>query len=133
MSRWRSRITSRSLRASRCSSGLRRRWHAKAGLRIVAVVAVALVLFLVVWFRNGRRSGENKYVLGTARQLSAAADQYFLENGVSTVSSANLIGSSNYVKAINPIAGETYPAFYTQGVTITVTGVAGTKAVTWEP
>jgi len=40
-------------------------------------------------------------VLNNARQLSAASDQYFLENGVSTVARTNLVGSSNYVKSLN--------------------------------
>ena len=33
------------------------------------------------------------------RQLGAAADQYFLENGTSTVALTSLIGSAAYVKA----------------------------------
>ena len=63
----------------------------------------------------------------------AAADQYFLENGVSTVQSANLVGSSNYVKAINTVAKETYPTGFTQGITITIGGVAGARTVTYAP
>jgi type IV pilus assembly protein PilA len=40
------------------------------------------------------------------RQLGAAADQYFLENGVSTVSLTALVGSSFYVKALSTVANE---------------------------
>ncbi|MFI5355150.1 MAG: pilus assembly protein, partial [Desulfobaccales bacterium] len=76
---------------------------------------------------------QDKAVLNNARQLSAAADQYFLENGVSTVGSGNLVGSSNYVKAVNTVAGETYPDNYTQGVTITISSVAGARTVTYAP
>ena len=72
-------------------------------------------------------------MLNNARQLSAAADQYFLENGVSTVASANLVGASNYVKAVNTVASETYPAGFTQGVTITITGIAGVRTLTYAP
>jgi type IV pilus assembly protein PilA len=72
-------------------------------------------------------------VLNNARQLSAAADQYFLENGVSSVLQAGLIGATNYVKAVNTVAGETYPAGYTQGVTITISGVAGARTITYAP
>ncbi|MEI6107915.1 MAG: hypothetical protein WCR49_13000, partial [Opitutae bacterium] len=67
------------------------------------------------------------------RQLSAASDQYFLENGVSTVLSTNLVGATNYVKAVNTVAGETYPDGYTQGITISITGVAGARTITYAP
>ncbi|MEI6106770.1 MAG: hypothetical protein WCR49_07105, partial [Opitutae bacterium] len=67
------------------------------------------------------------------RQLSAASDQYFLENGVSTVLSTNLVGATNYVKAVNTVAGETYPTGYTQGITISITGVAGARTITYAP
>ncbi|MBI2516138.1 MAG: hypothetical protein HYV95_04415 [Opitutae bacterium] len=72
-------------------------------------------------------------MLNNARQLSAASDQYFLENGVSSVISANLVGATNYVKAVNTVAGETYPAGYTQGETVTILGVAGARTITYAP
>jgi type IV pilus assembly protein PilA len=44
-----------------------------------------------------------------------------------------LVGSSNYVKAVNTVANETYPDGYTQGITITIAGVAGARTVTYAP
>ena len=67
------------------------------------------------------------------RQLAAAADQYFLENGVSSVAQGNLVGATNYVKALNLVANETYPTGFTQGQTITVAGVAGARTITYAP
>ena len=78
-------------------------------------------------------STANKVVTSQARQLSVAADQYFLENGASTVSYDSLVGMTNYVKAVFPTHQEIYPANYTQGITITVTGVAGTRTITYAP
>jgi hypothetical protein len=75
----------------------------------------------------------DKAILNNARQLAAASDQYFLENGVSTVAAQNLIGPTNYVRALNLVAGETYPQHFTQGVTLTVTGVAGGRTITYAP
>jgi type IV pilus assembly protein PilA len=49
------------------------------------------------------------------------------------VLSENLVGSDKYVKAFTPAANETYPVGLTQGVTITVTGVAGSRTVTFTP
>ena len=84
-------------------------------------------------FQKVRQSSQDKAVLNNARQLSAAADQYFLENGVSTVASTSLVGSDKYVKAVNTVASETYPTSFTQGVTITISGIAGVRTVTYAP
>ena len=67
------------------------------------------------------------------RMLAAAADQYYLENGVSIVAYHQLVGATNYIKSIQTIAGETYPLDYTRGMTITVTGIAGVRTITDAP
>jgi type IV pilus assembly protein PilA len=102
-------------------------------IMIVVVIIGLLAAMAIPAFQKVRQSSQDKAVLNNARQLSAAADQYFLENGVSTVASTNLVGSSNYVKAVNTVAAETYPTNFTQGITITITGVAGARTVTYAP
>ena len=102
-------------------------------IMIVVVIIGLLAAMAIPAFQKVRQSSQDKAVLNNARQLSAAADQYFLENGVSTVASANLVGSSNYVKAVNTVANETYPTGFTQGITITIGGVAGARTVTYAP
>ena len=44
------------------------------------------------------------------RQISAAADQYFLEYGVSTVPVSRLVGTgpTGYIRVLTPVAGESY-------------------------
>jgi type IV pilus assembly protein PilA len=102
-------------------------------IMIVVVIIGLLAAMAIPAFQKVRQSSQDKAVLNNARQLAAAADQYFLENGVSTVGSASLVGATNYVKAINTVAGETYPPNYTQGVAITISGVAGARTVTYAP
>jgi type IV pilus assembly protein PilA len=102
-------------------------------IMIVVVIIGLLAAMAIPAFQKVRQSSQDKAVLNNARQLSAAADQYFLENGVSAVSSAALVGSDKYVKAINTVAGEAYPSNYTQGVTITISGIAGARTVTYAP
>ena len=102
-------------------------------IMIVVVIIGLLAAMAIPAFQKVRQSSQDKAVLNNARQLSAAADQYFLENGVSTVASTDLIGSSNYVKAVNTVAAETYPDNFTQGVTITINGIAGVRTVTYSP
>ena len=102
-------------------------------IMIVVVIIGLLAAMAIPAFQKVRQSSQDKAVLNNARQLSAAADQYFLENGVSSVASADLVGATNYVKAVNTVASETYPDCYTQGVTITISGIAGARTVTYAP
>ena len=102
-------------------------------IMIVVVIIGLLAAMAIPAFQKVRQSSQDKAVLNNVRQLSAASDQYFLENGVSTVAQANLVGATNYVKALNTVAAEAYPANYTQGVTITVSSIAGVRTVTYAP
>ena len=102
-------------------------------IMIVVVIIGLLAAMAIPAFQKVRTSSQDKAVLNNARQMASAADQYFLENGVSTVTQGNLVGASNYVKALNLVANETYPASYTQGITITVAGIAGARTVTYAP
>jgi len=102
-------------------------------IMIVVVIIGLLAAMAIPAFQKVRKASQDKTVLNNARQLSAAADQYYLENGVSTVTISNLVGTSNYVKALNLVANETYPTAFTQGETITIIGVAGVRTITYAP
>ncbi|MBC7367383.1 MAG: prepilin-type N-terminal cleavage/methylation domain-containing protein [Undibacterium sp.] len=102
-------------------------------IMIVVVIIGLLAAMAIPAFQKVRQSSQDKAVLNNARQLSAASDQYFLENGVSTVAQTSLVGASNYVKSLNLVANETYPTNFTQGVTITINGVAGVRTITYAP
>ena len=102
-------------------------------IMIVVVIIGLLAAMAIPAFQKVRQSSQDKAVLNNARQLAAAADQYFLENGVSSVTRGSLVGSTNYVKALNLVANETYPAGFTQGVTITVDAIAGQRTITYAP
>jgi type IV pilus assembly protein PilA len=102
-------------------------------IMIVVVIIGLLAAMAIPAFQKVRTSSQDKAILNNARQLAAAADQYFLENGVSTVAKDNLVGAANYVKALNLVANETYPDGYTQAVTITVGGIAGARTITYAP
>ena len=102
-------------------------------IMIVVVIIGLLAAMAIPAFQKVRQASQDKAVLNNARQLAAAADQFYLENGVSSVSQSGLIGSTNYVKALNLVANETYPGGYTQGITITIAGVAGARTITYAP
>ena len=98
---------------------------------IVVVIIGLLAAMAIPGFQKVRNASQDKSVLNNARQLAAAADQYMMENGVSAVGYNNLVGPTNYVKAVNTAANETYPNAFTAGVTITVSGVAGLRTITY--
>jgi type IV pilus assembly protein PilA len=102
-------------------------------IMIVVVIIGLLAAMAIPAFQKVRASSQDKAVTNNLRQLSAAADQYFLEKGFSTVASTDLVGtnSSQYIKAIALAANETYPVGVTQGTPLTATGVAGQRTVTY--
>jgi type IV pilus assembly protein PilA len=100
-------------------------------IMIVVVIIGLLASMAIPAFQRVTINSQDKAVLNNARQLSSAADQYFLESGLSTASVGDLVGPTQYIKALNTIASEVYPSNFTQATTITVNGVAGTRTITY--
>jgi type IV pilus assembly protein PilA len=102
-------------------------------IMIVVVIIGLLAAMAIPAFQKVRQSSQDKAVLNNLRQLGAASDQYFLENGVSTVASSQLVGTSpsNYIKQIQTVAGETYQGVITQGLGVSATGVAATRTISY--
>ena len=72
-------------------------------------------------------------ILNNLRQLAAAADQYYLENGKNTANYDELVGLTKYVKSITPLSGENYRAIpFIQGRKMTVT-TSGGHSVSYDP
>jgi hypothetical protein len=59
-------------------------------------------------FQKVRSSSQEKAVMNNLRQLSAAADQYYLETGFRTASFDALVGKGKYVQRLVPVMGENY-------------------------
>src|SRR3954470_22245707 len=100
-------------------------------IMIVVVIIGLLAAMAIPAFQKVRASSQDKAVLNNMRQLGAAADQYFLEAGTASADITILVGSSAYVKALNTVANETYPAQFSQGTPITVSGIAGARTITY--
>jgi type IV pilus assembly protein PilA len=102
-------------------------------IMIVVVIIGLLAAMAIPAFQKVRVASQDKAVLNNARQMSAAADQYYLEAGASYANSSSLVGATNYVKSLNTVASESYPTIYSQGVTITIDNVANARTITYSP
>lgn len=102
-------------------------------IMIVVVIIGLLAALAIPAFQKVRTASQDKAILNNARQMAAAADAYFLESGATYAASSSLIGATNYVKSLNTVALETYPDFYTQGITLTIAGIANARTITYAP
>jgi type IV pilus assembly protein PilA len=100
-------------------------------IMIVIVIIGLLASMAIPQIQKVRAASQDKAVLNNARQLAAAADQYMLENGTGFVAFPALIGPGTYIKSFATVAQETYPTDYTQGVAITITGIGGSRTITY--
>lgn len=73
-------------------------------------VTVGLVAAMAIpAFQKVRTTSHEKAITNNLRQLASGADQYFLENGVTSVKTNELLGPNGYIRSFEPVAGETYP------------------------
>jgi len=81
-------------------------------IMIVVVIIGLLASMAVPAFQKIRSTSQDKTVINNLRQLASGADQYFLEEGETTVTSSILAGSGStfYVKKFKLVANEEYPA-----------------------
>ena len=101
--------------------------NSKKGFTLVEIMIVVVIIGLLAAmaipaFKKVRDNSQTKAITNNLRQLASAADQYFLENGATSVSSAVLVGTDKYVKAVDQVAGGTYDATIQQGTAISATG-----------
>lgn len=77
---------------------------------LVVVAVVPMSIASIAAFKKVRESSLERAITNNLRQLSAAADQYFLEHGRPEVSVSDLVGleSHKYIKVLTSVDGESY-------------------------
>lgn len=102
-------------------------------IMIVVVIIGLLAALAIPQFQKIRTRSQDSAVIENARQLATASAQYFLESGSTAVLLSQLVGATNYVKSWGTIAGETYPTELYPAAPITITGIAGSRTITYAP
>lgn len=102
-------------------------------IMIVVVIIGLLAAMAIPAFQKVRASSQDKAVLNNLRQLSSAADQYFLEKGVTSVNTTVLVGTdtTQYLKPIQLVAGEAYSDPIQQGQGLTASNISNARTVTF--
>lgn len=79
-------------------------------IMIVVVIIGLLAALAIPAFSKARQITREKAITNNLRQIAAAAQQYLLEHGVSSVSYSDIIGGSTdkYILDIAPVAQEDY-------------------------
>ena len=90
--------------------------RSKKGFTLVEIMIVVVIIGLLAAmaipaFQKVRKTSQDKTITNNLRQLNAAAQQYFLENGVTAVNSSALVGTDTdkYIKSVATVRGESYP------------------------
>jgi prepilin-type N-terminal cleavage/methylation domain-containing protein len=111
---------------------------ASQGFTLVEIMIVIVIMCLLASMalpavNKLRQTAQDQKVLNNAKQLAVAADLYYLEHGVSTVTLDKIVGPTASMKTLEIIANETYPKVFNQGSPIIVTGIAGSRTITYTP
>lgn len=106
-----------------------------AALAIYNPMTVGMMAAMAIpAFQKVRTASQEKVVLNNLRQLSAAADQHYLENGVTTARYDDLVGPGKYIKQMNPVGGEDYRLLlFKQGAPLRVRVPSLKKTVEYAP
>ncbi len=98
-------------------------------IMIVVVIIGLLAAMAIPAFQKVRESSVKSTLDNDARQLAAAANQFFLENNVNTVTRAELVGEDLYIKSLSK--GVVAPESFTAGETFELTHPNYTGASTY--
>ncbi|CAA6691126.1 MULTISPECIES: type II secretion system protein [unclassified Lentimonas] len=103
--------------------------QSKKGFTLVEIMIVVVIIGLLAAmaipaFQKVRAASQKSAITNNLRQLASAADQYFLEYGIETITSAKLADADvGYLKAFKAVATESYPTDIESGTDIEATDV----------
>lgn len=108
----------------------RNRGYTLVEILIVLVIVGLLASIAVPAYVRVRANAQDRAVTNNLRQILSAAEQYFLDSGRTQVAITELLGTDKYIRNLEPVAGETYPAAVANGDMISAENVAGLRTIT---
>lgn len=101
---------------------------------IVVVIIGLLAAMAIPAFNKVRQSSRESAVTNNLRQIANAADQYMLQEGVTSASYSQIVGTSTdkYIKSIAPVAGEDYTGITVSQDDTAITVSSSAITVTYE-
>ena len=82
-------------------------------IMIVVVIIGLLAAMAIPAFNKVRQTSQDKTITNNLRQVASAADQYFIEEGMTQAVSSDIIGTDLYIKGMpQAVAGEAYSTLF---------------------
>ena len=83
-------------------------------IMIVVVIIGLLAAMAIPAFNKVRATSQDKAVTNNLRQVAAAAQQFLLDSGQSSVALTDIVGTGTnmYISLISQVADETYTGFF---------------------
>ena len=82
-------------------------------IMIVVVIIGLLAAMAIPAFNKVRQTSQNKTITNNLRQVASAADQYFIEEGMTQAVTSDIIGTDLYIKGMpQAVAGEAYSTLF---------------------
>ncbi|AKC82163.1 pilus assembly protein [Verrucomicrobia bacterium IMCC26134] len=102
-------------------------------IMVVVVIVGLLAALAIPAFQRVRASSVDKAVMNNLRQLAGAAEQYYMEHGITAVASSILIGqeTTQYIKVLHTVANESYSENFTLGQPLSASGIAGSRTISY--
>ncbi len=97
-------------------------------IMIVVVIIGLLAAMAIPAFQKVRQTSQVKTITNNLRQFASAAQQYMLDEGVSSVVYTDLVGAGKHISTIKVVNGESYTGLTAAQTTsqLSVTSNAGT-------
>lgn len=100
-------------------------------IMIVVVIIGLLAAMAIPAMTVVRARSQDKTVTNNLRQIAAAANQYMMESGASTVSLTDIVGTGTdkYISNVSQVADETYTVTISTATTRLTTVVNGRRVI----